>query len=142
MNGADGWMGVCFHEFMYPADCVITWMEDGETFAWDAYNPGIPTLVNFPAPLQDTDPLIVIDPPNGLNNRDNLTDVVGTDSHGEISVTMQRPMFTGDIFDFEFESAGPIDVIAAYSSSEVFTNAYDAEQPMHTAAIGAAWVLD
>ncbi len=142
VNGADGWMGVCFHEFMFPADCVIAWMDDGETYAWDAYNPGIPTLVNFPAPLQDTDPVLVIDPPNGLNNRDNLTGVVGTDSSGEIIVTMQRPMFTGDIFDFEFDSAGLINVIAAYSSTEVFTNADNAQQPMHTAAIGATWALD
>lgn len=74
-NYNNGWMGLAFHEFMFPADMIVCWLENNEPICWDAYNPGIPTFANFPAPIQDVDPLIAT--PNGsvYDNKNNLRNI-------------------------------------------------------------------
>lgn len=133
-NGSDGWMGLCFNEFMFPADCIIAWMDDGVPSAWDAYNPGIPTLPVFPSPIQDTDPVLQIEPPNPLDNVDNLlsiTDVSGSDP-GSVSIEVSRKLVTEDIFDYQIYE-GWTNVVAAYNATQGFINEFNALQPGHTA---------
>lgn len=143
-NNNDGWMGLGFNEFMFPADTIIVWWDtQGDMpLAWDAYNPGIPTIPNFPAPLRDTNPYLVM--PNGspLDNQDNLTGLTGVRAGGTILIHVEREMITGDIFDFEIEPDMEFNVIAAYNSRLGFSTAGVAPtQPEHTATGATKWML-
>lgn len=140
-NGFDGWMGLCFHEFMFPADCIITWMEGNQPFGWDSYNPGIPALPAFPAPLQDTDPILVLPDGSPYDNKDNLTNIMGTRMSETVSVSVQRALITEDIFDFQIYPDRLFNVIAAYSKDQIFLDEDGSPQPEHTAYGAARWEL-
>lgn len=143
-NNNDGWMGLGFGEFMFPADTIVVWWDNqlDMPLAWDAYNPGIPTIPNFPAPLRDTNPYLVV--PNGspLDNQDNLTEVAGVRAGGRILIHVEREMITGDIFDFGIEPDQQFNVIAAYNARLGFNDdGYPQTQPGHTATGATRWLL-
>lgn len=139
-NSMTGWMGVGFSEFMFPGDNIVVWMDEGEPVAWDAYNPGIPELASFPAPLQDTDP-VLRGSYGPLSNRDNVQILSSTVSGGVTTITVQRPLVTGDIFDYEFRIGQSLHVVAAYSERLGFVDEYDSMQPMHSNAGAGVWML-
>ncbi len=142
-NGANGWMGVCFHEFMFPADCIVAWIEPqtGQAMVWDAYNPGIPTLPFFPAPTQDNNPALMVQGASPLDNQENVIITGSNTANDIITINLQRKMQTGDIFDFQFAPDMQFNIVWAYSSDKVFINEFNAIQPTHTAAGGSRWML-
>jgi len=142
VNGLDGWMGLCFSEFMFPADCIIVWWDEGQPFAWDAYNPGIPTLPFFPSPVQDTDPILVTPGGSPLDNKDNLTQISGSNANGVLSISVQRPLITEDIFDFQIYPDRIFPVIGAYAAHEIFDDQDDVIQPEHTAHGADQWEFE
>lgn len=133
-NELTGWMGICFHSFMFPADCIVAWWDPKTNTpkALDTYNPGIPTLPVFPAPLQDTDPIITLQGASPLDNKNNLTNITGTNNNGVITISVQRKLQTGDIFDFQFEPGMQLNVVSAYNQSLPWNDNYNAQQPSHT----------
>ena len=143
-NPADaGWMGLTFNEFMFPGDSiVVSWDGSGaqSAFALDSYNPGIPTLPNFPAPLQDTNPRLKLtgDP---LDNRDNVTLTGASDTNGTLVITVERDLQTGDIFDFQMTDDDRFNVVAAYGLGQTWNRSYDAQQPGHTFYAADIWEL-
>lgn len=139
LNGLDGWMGLCFHEFMFPADCIVAWWDEDQPFAWDTYNPGIPTLPFFPSPVQDTDPMLVSPGGSPMDNKDNITQISGSNANDVLSISVQRPLITEDIFDFQIYPDQIFHVIGAYSADEIFDDVDDAIQPEHTAYGSDEW---
>lgn len=137
-----GWMGLTFHEFMFPGDSiVVSWDGDVQsTFALDTYNPGIPTLANFPAPLQDTNPILKLSS-NPLDNRDNVTLTGATDVNGTLVITVDRDLQTGDIFDFQMTDDDRFNVVAAYGLGQSWNRSYNAQQPGHTFYAADIWDL-
>jgi hypothetical protein len=141
-NGADGWMGVCFNAFMFPADCIIAWIDpQGQPVVWDAYNPGIPTLSFFPSPTLDDNPILMVQGASPLDNQENVSITGFTNANGVITINLQRKMQTGDIFDFQFETGMQLNVVWAYSSDQIFVNEMDALQPEHTAYGAWRWIF-
>jgi hypothetical protein len=107
------------------------------------YNPGIPTLPVFPAPLQDTDPLIKNIGASPLDNRNNLTNITGTNSNGVITISVQRKLQTGDIFDFQFQPRMQLNVVSAYNQSQPWNDGYNEQQPSHTkVGVGRMFIPD
>lgn len=143
-NNNDGWMALGFGEFMFPTDTIVVWWDFAGRIplVWDAYNPGIPTIPNFPAPLEDTN-LYLRDPAGSpLDNKDNLTGVTGVRAGGTILIHVERLLNTGDIFDFAIEPNMEFNVIAAYNSRLGFNTAGVAPpQPEHTATGATRWLL-
>jgi len=142
-NGADGWMGVCFNAFMFPADCIIAWIDPqtGQPMVWDAYNPGIPTLSFFPSPTLDDNPILTLQGGSPLDNQENVSITGFTNANEAITINLQRKMQTGDIFDYQFEPGMQLNVVWAYSSDQVFFNDLDAVQPEHTAYGAWRWMF-
>lgn len=133
-NGANGWMGLVFNEFMFPADGIFVWYDETSESCnvWDAYNPGIPTLSNFPSPLKDNDPLIKVYPANGLDNQENVEVIDCLAQDGTIEITVERALDTGDILDFPLEAGDMIRVLAQYNDRQIFINEFGVVQPMYT----------
>ena len=104
-NNKTGWMAVAFNEFFFPADTIVVWYdeEQQEAYAWDAYNPGVPTLPSFPTPLSDTDPLIVLQGGTPYDNQDNVELVSASSVNGVTTIQVSRPLITEDIFDIQIE---------------------------------------
>ncbi len=144
-NGADGWMGVCFNEFMFPADCIVAWIDpdSGVAMVWDAYNPGIPTLSFFPSPTKDDNPVITLQGGSPLDNKENvnITSYTTSAEAGTITINLQRLMQTGDLFDYQFAPGMQLNVVWAYSSDQVFFNDLDAMQPEHTEYGAWRWMF-
>ena len=124
-NHNDGWMAFGFGEFMFPTDTIVVrWdLESDRPLARDAYNPGIPTLPNFPSPLQDTNPYLLIPEGSPEDNKDNLTNISGVRVGGTIGIHVERQMITGDLFDFAIEPNVEFNSIAAYNSRLGFNTA-------------------
>jgi hypothetical protein len=142
-NNNDGWMGVTFHEFMFPGDSIIAWWDEQQRsgFCLDDYNPGIPTLANFPAPMRDDNPLLFLGGGDPLDNQENVTLVSASDADGTITVTCRRPLATGDIFDYQFELGDQLNVVAAYNARLDWNPAFNAQQPTHTAYGASRWIM-
>jgi hypothetical protein len=142
-NNYNGWMGVGFNEFMFPADTIIAWWDKqtNQPIVWDSYNPGIPTLPSFPAPLQDNNPYMIIEGGSPLDNKQNVTIVSASNKDGVITIKTERKLVTGDIFDLQFELGRSYNIVAAYNKSQGFTNEFNANQPMHTSVGGGRWTL-
>ncbi|MCF6775707.1 DOMON domain-containing protein [Thiotrichales bacterium 19X7-9] len=143
-NNKDGWMAVCFHEFMFPADCIIAWVdkETRQPVVWDAYNPGLPTLPMFPSPIQDIDPAIKINSGNPLDNKSNVKITNFSNTNGIINIKCERDFETGDIFDLQFIPGEEYHVVAAYNESKGFINEFQASQPMHTKVGSQMWIIN
>ncbi len=142
-NNNRGWMGVAFNDFEFPADTVIAWYDQtsGSATCWDAYNPGIPTLPSFPAPVQDTDPVLRIQGGSPLNNKDNVRLVSADVSDGVTTIVCERDLITGDIFDRQFRTGGTFAVWGAYNSELGFINENGAAQPTWTKDATDTWRL-
>lgn len=142
-NGARGWMGICFHQFMFPADCIIAWQDDNHvSHALDMYNPGIPTLAFFPAPAQDTNPTLIQPNNNGpFNNKDNLFNIMGTNENGILTISFKRKLITQDIFDFQIYPNRQFHVVAAYNRNLVWNAGYNEQQPTHTKIGADVWII-
>lgn len=144
-NNAHGWMGLCFNHFMFPADCIVAWMDDnGNPRALDLYNPGIPNFENFPAPLQDTNPQIITDMNSEFaiyNNKDNLINLSGEISKDTITIRVSRKYITRDIFDFQIHPEKEFSVVAAYNTEIGWNPAYNASQATHNSIGSAKWKL-
>ncbi len=140
MNGKSGWMGITFHEFMFPGDSIVAWWDpqDGP-MALDLYNPGIPTLPGFPSPLQDTNPILRTPGMSPYDNVDNVEVVSGSQSNGVTTITVRRPLVTEDIFDFQIYPAQLFHVVAAYNDAVGWNPAYNAQQAEHTAYGADTW---
>jgi len=140
--GPEGWIGLTFHEFMYPGDSIIvSWgAAQQEAFALDAYNPGIPTFVNFPAPLQDTNPELIVPGVSPLDNQDNVIMAAAVNTAGSQVITVERDLQTGDIFDFQLSGNQAFPVVGAYGH-QAWNKEYNAIQPMHSFAGGDLWRL-
>ena len=132
-----GWMGLSFGRFMFPADTIVVWLQDGAPNAWDAYNPGIPTLEMFPAPAPDTYPVFVMPSGGPYDNRDNVTVVSGASVDGITTIVVERDLVTEDIFDMQITGNPQQPVCAAYSTLN--WNAEVGVQPMHTAYACTLW---
>lgn len=140
-----GWYGICFHEFMFPGDCIIVSNggAGGTITAMDFYNPGIPTLPNFPAPLQDTNPIMKLNNGDVLNNVNNVKMVGSTNnSDGTTSVHISRALQTGDIFDMQFEPGLHLNVVAAYNLVHLWDFTYGAQQVPHTNIGATRMIID
>ena len=133
-NFGDGWMGLIFDEYMFPSDGIFVWYDAAARTCqvWDAYNPGIPTLPSFPSPLRDDDPTLIIEPRNPLDNVENVSIVECSRENGVTSVTVERKLETGDIFDKQLAVNDIIRVLAQYNDRQIFNNQFDAKQPMYT----------
>ncbi|MFZ9035968.1 MAG: DOMON domain-containing protein [Francisellaceae bacterium] len=141
-NNKVGWMGLGFNEFMFPADCIVVWWDDQiGPIAWDAYNPGIPTLPMFPAPIQDVDPLIRLNDASPFDNKNNVKIISSSNENGTIVITVERDLNTKDVFDRELIKGQIIPVVAAYNDDDIFINEFGANQPMHTNYGAAKWRL-
>ncbi|MCF6767163.1 DOMON domain-containing protein [Thiotrichales bacterium 19S11-10] len=142
-NNKTGWMAVCFHEFMFPADCIIAWVDQQtkQPVVWDAYNPGIPTMSMFPSPIQDIDPLIKIEGGSPLDNKANVKITGFTNTNGTIQIKCERDLETGDIFDLQFTPGVEYHVVAAYNEKEGFNNEFQALQPMHSKVGSQLWMI-
>lgn len=129
-NDKTGWMGMTFHNYPYPGDWIVAWWDPviDEALVWDAFNPGSPTLAAFPSPVQDTDPAIKV-PDSTTDNKDNVEIVSASNEDGVITIEVQRPRRTGDVFDFPLAPGHRIKVLAAYNDSEVFTEGEGVVQP-------------
>ncbi|MCB0333192.1 MAG: hypothetical protein KDD55_06805 [Bdellovibrionales bacterium] len=141
-NGGTGWMGVAFNEFPFPADTIVAWIDpqDETAICWDGYNPGIPTLPNFPFPIEDTNPFIRLLAAPPTYNQNNLTVVTSLRENGVTSITCKRKLITNDIFDFQFRPDMRISVYAAYNNREVYTLS-GVQQPQSTNHKTGEWVL-
>lgn len=133
-NDNTGWMGMTFSEFMFPGDSIVAWYDADQDrpMAFDYYNPGIPTLPNFPAPIQDTNPILKTDDGDVYDNVDNISVVSSSVADGVITIVVQRDLITEDIFDYQIYADSQQNVVSAYNSTEVFSEAYNAQQPGHT----------
>lgn len=130
-----GWAGLSFHSFMFPADTLLVSFDPtrGMTY-FDGYNPGIPTLTFFPAPVPDDAPVLILEPPNPNNNQENWTGVESQVVDGVTTVELRRKLVTGDIFDIALATGRQYPVCWAYNLSESFdTQDFYAQQPSHQA---------
>ena len=141
MNGKSGWMGLTFHEFMFPGDAIVAWWDEqtDQPMALDLYNPGIPTLPNFPSPLQDPNPLLKTPGMSPYDNVDNVEVVSGSQSNGVTTITVKRQLVTQDIFDFQIYPAQLFHVAAAYNDAVGWNTELDAQQADHTAYGSDMW---
>ncbi len=140
-NGKSGWMGLTFNEFMFPGDSIVAWWDDeaGQPMALDLYNPGIPELSSFPAPLQDTNPAIMVPGGDPYYNKDNIISVDGSQIGGVTTITVRRELITQDILDFQIYPDQLFHVVAAYNDSVGWNTEYDAQQAEHTAYGADTW---
>lgn len=139
-NGHSGWMGLTFGEFMFPGDSIIVWMdESGIPQVWDAYNPGIPTLPTFPAPLEDINPVLVLPNGNPFDNVENVEVVSSSQVDGVTTITVRRALITQDIFDFQIYPNQTYHVVAAYNTTLPWNPSLDAQQPDHTSYGSMMW---
>ena len=102
----DGWAGLVFNEFIFPSDGIfISWTGTDSVYAYDTYNPGIPTLDFFPNPALDNNPVFLTpglaSPPN---NQLNVELISSSYENGVLSVQVMRPLVTGDLFDLQIEA--------------------------------------
>ena len=142
-NGFDGWMGVAFHQFFFPADTIIVWW-DAQTnspVVWDAYNPGIPTLPNFPAPLRDDNPILGVPGASPYDNQQNVQIVSANRSGDTITIVCERDLDTQDLYDYRFQLGTSFAVWAGYNENLTFVNEFNAQQPFYTKQAGQTWRL-
>ena len=143
LNGNNGWMGLTFHEFIFPGDSIVAWCdgspEGGEGQCLDLYNPGIPTIPNFPAPLQDTNPILKLSNDDPYDNVDNVSVDNFSNANGIVSITCQRALVTEDIFDFQIFPDQLFHVVSAYNAKLPWNPQYNAQQPSHTAYGADTW---
>lgn len=140
-NGAEGWAAVFFHEFFFPADGIVVWFDESlqEGICWDAYNPGIPTLSNFPAPLQDNDPIFQLEDGSPENSKNNCKVISASKENGEIDILVERDLITNDVFDFQIYQGRNFYVHVAYNMSLTFVNEFEHIQPAPTKQVGFIW---
>ena len=91
--------------------------------------------------MRDTDPEIIASPPSSLNNVDNVTIDSATNNGGVLTISLHRPLITGDIFDFAVEADRTVNVCAAYNKSLGFIDQPNVEQPVHTAYSCTRWTI-
>lgn len=142
LNNNSGWMGLTFHEFMFPGDSIVAWWQGGASGGGqclDLYNPGIPTLSNFPSPLQDTNPVLKYPGGSPYDNVDNVQVGESSNGGGTVSITCQRQLLTQDIFDFQIYPDQLFHVVAAYNTKSGWDDQYNAQQPEHTAYGADVW---
>lgn len=141
MNGKSGWVGLTFNEFMFPGDSIVAWWdaEADQPMALDLYNPGIPTLESFPAPVQDTNPVIRVPGGDPYDNKDNIVSVDGSQIDGFTTITVRRELITQDILDFQIYPDQLFHVVAAYNDSVGWNTEYNAQQAEHTAYGSDTW---
>ena len=143
-NNKNGWMSVAFHEFEFPADTIVAWYdtETNTPRCLDYYNPGIPTIANFPSPMQDTNPIMKIEGGNPSNNINNVQLVEATNENGIVSITCERNLVTNDIFDAQFRRGMQLNVYGAYNDSLGFNDTYNWQQPFRTAFGTTRWFIN
>lgn len=125
-NSMSGWMSIVFHEFLFPADALVAWYDqsNGQAHCWDTYNPGIPTLPEFPSPLYDDDPTITIQGGSPYNNVQNYQVVGSSHSNGITTIICKRKLVTQDIFDFQIYKGRNFHVKVSYSEQSPELGAY------------------
>ncbi|NQU36861.1 MAG: hypothetical protein HQ526_04600, partial [Actinobacteria bacterium] len=106
---------------------------------WDAYNPGIPTLPNFPSPLQDTDPILKLPDGSPFDNKDNVSLVSAATADGVTTVVCERDLTTGDILDSQLRRGRTYQVWGAYNEREIFGDEDSVGQPMWTSEGATTW---
>lgn len=143
-NNKTGWMSLAFHEFEFPADTIVAWYDYSENRAYclDYYNPGIPTMSNFPAPIQDTNPVIKVENGSSTTNINNVQVISSSHANGVTTITCQRNLITNDIFDFQIRRNMQFNVYGAYNNDLGFSEEYNAEQPFRTTYGVTRWIID
>ena len=142
-NGREGWMGLAFHNFIFPADTVIVWWdkETDSAVVWDAYNPGIPTLPNFPSPLRDDDPILSVEGESPYYNLENVQIVSANRTDDTITIICERDLETQDIFDYQLAEGRQFYVWAGYNETITYTNNLIASQPTYTKQVTGVWKI-
>ena len=140
-NNQSGWMAVAFNDFEFPADTIVAWYDPATKSAtcWDAYNPGIPTLNNFPSPLQDTDPILKLNDGSPMNNQDNVRVVSSAVADGITRIMCERDLITGDVFDRQLRVGDSFEVWSAYNADQIYSSQSGAVQPMWTQEATSRW---
>lgn len=136
-GGKTGWMGICFNEFMYPADCIICQFSGGTPQCLDTYNPGIKNAPFYPAPVVDTYSPgtgigLNINTVNGFGQQ-NLASIVGTNVNNVITIQVSRKLSTGDKYDEEIICGNTYKVIGAYHDTTLFSTTPGSAQTKHSA---------
>lgn len=142
-NGREGWMGLAFHQFLFPADTIIVWWDKqtNSAMAWDAYNPGIPTLENFPSPLRDNNPLITLMSGSPYDNKENVQIVAASRTDDTITIVVERDLETQDVFDYQLIRGRQFYVWGAYNETLTFSSDLNALQPTYTNHATGIWKI-
>ncbi len=141
-NGCTGYMSLSFHEYPYPSDTIVVWWEESlqNAIVWDAYNPGIPSISAFPSPMRDDDPIIKIQG-NSKDNRLNVQLISASKTGSEIRISVERPMVTGDIFDYQLYDDRNFYVMGSYNCHNGYINQFNMTQPMPSYQKVEIWKL-
>lgn len=136
LNVPNIWLGLGFHNFMFPADSLVVSFNDaidnGSLQYFDGYNPGIPTLSFFPAPAPDDSPIFKMPNSNQYDNQENWTGEVTYEDEYTRTVTLNRKLVTNDIFDMQFQINGQYHACAVYNLTQGYnTNDTYMTQPSH-----------
>ena len=100
-----GWAGLVPHPYLFPSDGIfVSWNGTEDVYAFDTYNPGIPTLSFFPSPILDSNPLFDSANTEPTDGQLNVELVSSSLNDGVLSIVVQRPLVTDDIFDAQFQS--------------------------------------
>lgn len=133
-NGKSGWMGLCFNQFMYPADCIICQYNNNRGECFDSYNPGVTGVPFYPAPIVDTYSSSTAFSFNvaGNHGKDNLEGVSGTNANNQIKISLSRKLNTLDKYDKEIICGNKYHIIAAYHNTQTWNSVAASAQTKHT----------
>ena len=133
-NSKTGWMGMCFNEFMYPADCIVCQYNNNKGECFDSFNPGIKNVPYYPAPIVDTyqsstTPALSV---TGTFGKDNLKSVVGTKVNNQIVISVTRDLDTRDKYDQLIMCGNTYKMNAAYHDSTLWNTNAGSAQTKHS----------
>lgn len=138
----EGWAGLVFNEFIFPADGIyISWTGTDSVYAYDTYNPGIPTLEFFPSPALDNNPVLLPSEASPADNQLNVELISSSYESGVLSVQVQRPLVTGDIFDLQLEAGAQYSALAISGEGSFTPGAIIEEYPPSLGSAGFVFVV-
>ena len=134
-NGKTGWMGFCFNEFMYPADCIVCQYNTNKGECFDSFNPGVTNVPFYPAPVVDTyNTNGASFPVMGNHGKDNLSLVSTVKANNQIVIKVNRALDTLDKYDQLILCGNTYKVNAAYHSATLWNTTPGSAQTKHSAS--------